>query len=53
MILNLAQNPKGDAKLLRRSGENRSAHQDRFSWQWQTNRFQEHKREHDPSGELL
>jgi hypothetical protein len=32
-----------DAKLLRRSGENRSTHQDRFSRQRETNRFQEHK----------
>jgi hypothetical protein len=44
---------EGDAKLVRRSGENRSAHQDRFSRQRQTNRFQEHKREHDPSAVLV
>src|ERR1700756_4312665 len=36
-----------------RSGENRSAHEDRFSRQRQTNRFQEHKRQHDPSAVLV
>jgi hypothetical protein len=42
-----------DAKIEGISRENRSAHQDRFPRQRQTNRFQENKRKHDPSAVLV